>query len=50
MNKTGRTIVQEFKDGASMEHISLDWLVPRDTVEALVRIALKAQDKKKGKA
>ena len=50
MNKEARDIVANFKDGYSVEHVAKAWSIPREVVEGLLREALKAQDKKKGKA
>ena len=50
MNKEARDIVANFKDGYSVEHVSKAWLIPREAVEGLLRMALQEQDKKKGKA
>ena len=49
MNKEAKAIVAEFVNGDSIEYISRAWLIPRKAVEGILRVALKAQDKKKGK-
>ena len=43
-------IVTRFKDGDDVMNLSIDWHLPIETIEGVIRTALKAQDKKKGKA
>ena len=53
MTKKEQLIINEFKDGASVFDIFCHSEIPvtsESAIEAILRKALKAQDKKKGKA